>query len=98
GQRLLICCSVGGEKRLQAVIVGVQDGIVLVVVAAGTAYRQPKENQPCGIRHVVEVFLAMQLNVLGVVLGGVMAVESRCHQGGLIVRKQLVARQLLQNE
>src|SRR5579871_6187325 len=47
----------GGEKRLHAVVVGLGDAIIFVVMAAGAADGEAKKDGACGVRGVVQVVL-----------------------------------------
>src|SRR5262249_20310325 len=82
------------EECLQAVEVGLWNGLELVVVAASTADREPEKNQARGVGHVVKRVLP------ALALGGrirhvrAQQVEARCDPRPRVVGKQLVASQL----
>ena len=74
------------KYSLQPVVVLVGDRVVFMVVAARTTERQTEKHLAGGIGHVVEDFLAAQLQVSGVEFIGEVAIESSGHQGFGIAR------------
>ena len=57
--------ALGGDKgRERAVIIAGGDGVVFVIVAAGTGKRQTEENGRGGGDHVVEFVVAVELGLL----------------------------------
>src|SRR5215471_18774897 len=87
-----------GEKRLEAVIVGLQDGVELVIVAARAAVGQAEVNGRGGVGDVVKNLLTALLEHAGVALIGIVTVERRRDPGRRIVGPQFVARDLLLHE
>ena len=67
------------EKRLQAVVVGLQDGVELVIVALGAAEGEAQKNGAHRIGHVVQNFLPAEPKIPLIGLVRVVAVESRCN-------------------
>ncbi len=65
-----------GEEGLEAVIVGLEDGVEFVIVAACASVREAHEDGACGVGDVVEDFLAALLEDAGVALVGIVAVEA----------------------
>jgi hypothetical protein len=83
---------------LQAVIILVQDGIELVVMAAGAAIGHADEGCAYGVGDFVEVFLAAKEEGLGVALIGEVAEEAGGDYGFGIVGPELVAGDLFMDE
>ena len=75
-----------------------QNGIELVIVAPGTAERQPHEGGAHHVSDVVQQLLPPLHQVAGVVFVGEMAIEAGRHQRLRIIREHLVTRQLLLDE
>ena len=86
------------EERLQPVVVGLQDRIELVIVAAGAAVGQAHEDRARRIGDVVEDLLPALQQVARIALIRIVAVEARRDARLRIVRPQLVARDLLLDE
>src|SRR3954462_6143603 len=86
------------EESLQPVIVGMEDRIELVIVAAGAPVRQSDEDRASGIGDVVEDFLPPLKEVSSVAFIGIVTVETRRDPRLRIIRPQLVARDLLLHE
>ena len=90
----------GGEKRLQAVVIVLRDRVELVIVAAGAAHRQAEEGSADGVGHLGEDFVAAEGDelVAGVAAHRPQAMEPGRDQQLLIVRIDLVAGELFQDE
>ena len=86
----------GGVRKegLQAVVIGMRDGIELMRMAAGASVGHRHERRTNGIGDVVQNFLAALLKNARVTLIGVISIEGRCDPGLWIVRPQFVARDL----
>ena len=87
-----------GEEGLEAVIVGLEDGVEFVIVAACASVRQAHEDGAGGVGHVVENLLAALLEHAGVALVGIVAVEAGGDAGLGTLGPQLVAGDLLFDE
>ena len=106
----VIAESLGGEKRggvldagtgeegLQAVVVAVEDGVELVIVAAGAAVGEAEEGGADGVGDVVEQFLPALHEVACVALVGEVAVEPGSDERGGVAGVEFVAGDLLADE
>ena len=88
------------EECLQAVVVGLRDGVELVIVAAGALHGKPQEDLPHAGGHFAQDFLAGLFLVLVAAddMARPRAVEAGGDEGFDIVRKQLVAGKLFLDE
>src|SRR5581483_11538880 len=84
-----------GEEGLQAIVVALENGIELVVVAAGTAEGHADESSRYGIGDVVKQFLAALHQVARVGFVWKVAVEAGSDEGRGIARVEFVAGDLL---
>src|SRR6266852_4654275 len=75
----------GGEERLQPVVVVVQDGIELVIVASRARVGEPEECRCYGIGNVVQDLLAALQQLTRVALIRKVPVESGGDQGSGII-------------
>ena len=87
------------EKSLQAVVVGLRDGIKFVIVAAGTAYRHAKEGCPCSDDDFVECVLPCKS------FGSIVSTDltrqqdrSRNQEAGGLMSSKRISRKLFSNE
>ena len=89
-----------GEVRLQAVVVGLAEGVELVIVAARAADRDAEECGADDVGHLGEHFVVRAGDVLvaGVLAQRAEAVEAAGHEEGLVLRIHLVAGELLFDE
>ena len=87
-----------GEEGLQAVVVGLQDRVELVVVALRAAVGQTQEDAAHRVRDVQQDFLPPLHQDRGVRLVRVMAIESGPDPGLGAARPKLVARDLFLDE
>ena len=88
----------GGEKRLHAVVVFLEDGIKLVIVTAGATDGQAQKRLRGRVGDVVQGFLPPLLQVDRVELIRVMPVEASRDQRIGIIGPELVPGQLLADE
>ena len=88
------------EVGLQAVVVGLAEGIELVVVAAGAADGDAEEGRADDVGHLGEDFVLRAGHVLvaGILAERAEAVEAAGHQVGLVGGIHLVAGELLLDE
>ncbi len=87
-----------GEESLQPVIIALQDGIELVVVAAGAAIRHADKRCRYGVGDVVQQLLTALHQIAGIAFVGKMAIEAGGHQGCGVARIDFVSRDLLLHE
>ena len=87
-----------GEERLEPVVVFLEDRIELVIVAAGTADAQAKENVAGHVGEVVLDRMPLFHDVALVVFVDPEPEEARGHHQGRIARRDLVAGKLLGDE
>jgi hypothetical protein len=88
----------GGEKRLYAKVIVLQDFVELMVVALGTAHRQPHKDRRRGGRDIVQDFLAALFEIGRVVFVWIQTVQAGGDQCPRITGFQFVAGELLADE
>ena len=98
GQLHIILPAHGREEGAQAVVILLQDGVELVVVALRAAHAQAHEDLARAVRHVGEDDLILTARIALIVFVDRIAQVGDGHQHVRVLRRDLIARELLAHE